>query len=61
MKREYVKPESEALIPEGEPTMEDVGFSTGGDFEANVGNFEDEVEDGCNPSPSTFSVWDEGK
>ena len=40
--------------------MEDVGFSTGGDFEANVGNFELEDEDG-NSSPSTFSLWDEEK
>ncbi len=60
MKREYVKPESEVVIPEGEPTMEDVGFSTGGDFEANVGNFDSEDEDG-NSSPSTFSLWDEEK
>ncbi len=60
MKREYVRPESEALIPEGEPTMEDVGFSTGGDFEANTGNFDSEDEDG-KPSTSNFSLWDEEK
>ena len=59
MKKEYVKPESETLIPEGEPTMEDVGFSTGGDFEANTGNFDLEDEDGN--TPSTFSLWNEEK
>ena len=58
MKKEYVKPESETLIPEGEPTMEDVGFSTGGDFEANTGNFESESEE---ETTSSFSLWEEEK
>ncbi|MBR5654518.1 MAG: hypothetical protein IKX22_10620 [Prevotella sp.] len=58
MKKEYVKPESETLIPEGEPTMEDVGFSTGGDFEANAGNFESESEE---ETTSSFSLWEEEK
>lgn len=58
MKREYVKPESEICIPEGEPTMEDVGFSTGGDFEANTGNFDSEEDGNDNPSNSAFSLWE---
>lgn len=37
--------------------MEDVGFSTGGEFEANAGNFETEDEEYNNPS--NFSLWDE--
>ncbi len=56
MKREYVKPESEALIPEGEKIMEDVPFSPGGYFEANTGNFELEEED--DNKTSSFSLWD---
>lgn len=57
MKREYVKPEVEVIIPEGDPILEDVGFSTGGEFEANAGNFETEDEEYNNPS--NFSLWDE--
>ncbi|MBR5654520.1 MAG: hypothetical protein IKX22_10630 [Prevotella sp.] len=59
MKREYVKPETEVIIPEGDPILEDVGFSTGGEFEANNGNFE--FEDEVGTTTSSFSLWDEEK